>query len=381
MHIRNKEMRVVHVVFNLAAGGAERLVTDLTSTLAEYENCDVQILMVKSEKIEGNNFYRDELSDKVKITCLGIGKSSIWDNLKIYRAIKNLQPDIVHYHGGAMVLFMLFSILFYHRPVYVETIHSEVSNILREDKIRAIIKKVVFKLRLVKVCTISDKNNKEFKRLIHRESDGLIYNGRRKLLPSKSFEQRKKYIGELKKNGDDIVLVHIARCNPLKNQQLLINSFNQLIEHGHNCILLIIGNYFDSEEGQKLQEIACNRIFFLGPQKNVQDYLLCADAFCLSSLYEGMPITLIEALSCGCVPLSTPVSGMTDLVINGQNGFIAEDFTEEAYLEMLENYVEKRNEIDKEELMSLYREKLSIESCAQQYYQLYCKFLELGEGQ
>lgn len=371
-------MKIVHVIFSFSAGGAERFVTDLTSELAENENCEVQILMVKSDKIEGNRFYRDELSEKVKVTSLGIGKSSIWDNLRIYRALKTIKPDIVHYHGGRMVLFMLWSILFYRDPVYIETIHNEIAYILKGNKVKAFIKKSVFRLRLVRVCTISDKNSREFKRLIHRESDGQIYNGRRKLLPSSEFGYRRQSINALKRHEDDVIFVHIARCHPVKNQQLLIKSFNRLTEQGKHCLLLIIGNYFDSEEGLKLKDMACDSIVFLGAQKNVQDYLLCADAFCLSSIFEGMPITLIEAFSCGCVPLSTPVSGITDLVTNGDNGFIADDFTEEAYFKMLTTFLEKRNDIDKEKLVSLYNEKLSIESCAKKYYQFYQKILQIG---
>jgi len=39
-----------------------------------------------------------------------------------------------------------------------------------------------------------------------------------------------------------------------------------------------------------------------------------------------MPITLIEAFACGCIPVGTPVSGFNDVVTDGANGFIAKDF-------------------------------------------------------
>ena len=39
-----------------------------------------------------------------------------------------------------------------------------------------------------------------------------------------------------------------------------------------------------------------------------------SDAFCLTSVYEGLPISLLEAISCGCVPVCTPVGGITEVV-------------------------------------------------------------------
>ena len=60
------------------------------------------------------------------------------------------------------------------------------------------------------------------------------------------------------------------------------------------------------------------KIFFLGLKKNVGDYLNNSHAFILSSLNEAMPISLIEALACRCIPLSTPVSGSVDIIQNGK---------------------------------------------------------------
>lgn len=72
-------MRILHVIFTLSSGGAERFVTDLTSELAEYKDCSVTLLMLKSDSIPENNFYRKELSPKVVIKSLGINKTTFRD--------------------------------------------------------------------------------------------------------------------------------------------------------------------------------------------------------------------------------------------------------------------------------------------------------------
>lgn len=92
--------------------------------------------------------------------------------------------------------------------------------------------------------------------------------------------------------------------------------------------------------------------------------MLCSDAFCLSSIYEGLPITLIEALACGCIPLSTPVSGVVDLVVNNENGFISANFTLDSYVEVLLRYLKNHESINKQRLLELFRAKLSMRACA-----------------
>lgn len=156
-----------------------------------------------------------------------------------------------------------------------------------------------------------------------------------------------------------------------KNQDLLIDAFNEIISQKHNVILLIIGSGFDSEKGNELKRRAHNGIYFLGEKHNVQDYLLCSDAFCLSSIYEGLPITLIEALACGCIPLSTPVSGVVDLVVNNENGFISANFTLDSYVEMLLRYLKNHESINNQRLLELFRAKLSMRACAESYYDFY----------
>ena len=55
------------------------------------------------------------------------------------------------------------------------------------------------------------------------------------------------------------------------------------------------------------------------------------DAYELCSSNEWMPISLIEAIGVGCIPVCTPVGGIVDGVHNGENGCLSEAIGEEAY--------------------------------------------------
>ena len=92
------------------------------------------------------------------------------------------------------------------------------------------------------------------------------------------------------------------------------------------------------EDKNIYDELIANKpgnVHFFGKVSNVSDYLLNADAFVLTSLFEGLPISLLEALSAGAVPVCTPVGGIINIVTK-DIGFLSEDVSTDAYLKALE---------------------------------------------
>jgi len=63
---------------------------------------------------------------------------------------------------------------------------------------------------------------------------------------------------------------------------------------------------------------------FRGHVDQVTDWLSLADIFVLPSLQEGMPNALLEAMACGLPPVATRIGGVEDIVIDGENGVLAE---------------------------------------------------------
>ena len=92
--------------------------------------------------------------------------------------------------------------------------------------------------------------------------------------------------------------------------------------------------------------------------------------------HEAMPITLIEALACGCIPLSTPVSGSVDIIQNGKNGFLSKDFSVDSYITMLKDFFKNHENIDKKELEVYFENNLSMKKCAEKYYEFFKKCLK-----
>ena len=52
-----------------------------------------------------------------------------------------------------------------------------------------------------------------------------------------------------------------------------------------------------------------------------------------------MPVTLLEALSIGCIPICSPVGGIPEVINSGENGLLSSDSSEEAYYKALKSFV------------------------------------------
>ena len=86
-----------------------------------------------------------------------------------------------------------------------------------------------------------------------------------------------------------------------------------------------------------------------------------------------MPISLIEAFACGCIPVCTPVGGIVNIIEQGVTGFISKTISEIDYRDAMEQFIKYRKSIDKNNLIKFYQENLTIEQCTNKYIKLYCE--------
>ena len=96
----------------------------------------------------------------------------------------------------------------------------------------------------------------------------------------------------------------------------------------------------------------------------------------LSSTHEGMPISVIEAMSIGLPIICTPAGGLVDMVIPPKNGFIASNFTTASLSNQLRNFLNsKHSKIEqiKRNNLNDFRDKYSLNKCSNEYLNLYRK--------
>jgi glycosyltransferase involved in cell wall biosynthesis len=115
----------------------------------------------------------------------------------------------------------------------------------------------------------------------------------------------------------------VGRLEPVKDYPALLRAMGALPDSAR---LVIAGE--GREEG-RLRSLAAElglaqRVRFLGFQADVRPWIQTADAVVLSSLWEGLPMSLLEAGACGLPCVATAVPGSREMVLDGVTGFLAE---------------------------------------------------------
>ena len=113
---------------------------------------------------------------------------------------------------------------------------------------------------------------------------------------SRAAELRRKW-----KLENKFVICNVGRFNAQKNHELIIDIFSLVHKHNPDAVLLLAGSG-DLEQRIKLKVNnlgLTDSVRFLGVRSDVNDILLASDVFLFPSLYEGLPVTLVEAQASG----------------------------------------------------------------------------------
>jgi len=361
-------MKILQIVYKLSSGGAERFSVDLCNSLVAQGH-DVELCIIRDLGITNNAFYLQELSSQIRLHNLKIRPGfSLRYFFNIRSLIKKISPEIVHVHLDLFKYIFPLPLIDKKR-IYFQTIHNDASSI--RSKIERTLSGYLYKQGKVKAVTISQETTRSFRKQWNCAPFSEIMNGCADAPPTELFSNVKYEIENYKRKDSDLVFLHVGRFSKQKNQKLLIDSFNNLAKEYSDYVLLVIGAGFNTEEAKYLISSANSRIKFLGERKNVADYFSLSDAFCLTSIYEGMPISLIEAYCHGCVPICTPVGGIINVIEDGTDGFLSKKIDTQSYLNALRSYVNNQKKVSKEALRAKYANFLSMRRCSQDYIRAY----------
>lgn len=358
-------MKIIEIIPQLGQGGAERFVIDLCNELSKHN----EVILVSLYNMDKHGFFKDELSPNVKLICMnkqmGIDFQMFF---QLYKFIKKEKPDVVHTHLRCIT----YTILAFTLLTKIKFIHTVHNDAYKEagDKLSIWCRLFAFKHKFVHPITISEESQKSFEQLYHIPST-LIYNGRPAYNINTAHDVTRELI-ELKANKESKLVVNIARIQDQKNQIALAKAINNLNNKGHAIELVIIGSKADSRIVHEIEALKSPFIHLLGTRVNPRDYMIAADAFCLSSKYEGMPITLIECFSVGAIPLCTPVGGIINMIQNGVNGLLSKGTGESEIEELLLNYLDLsiEKEISIKEKSKETFQLFDMEMCTNKYLEV-----------
>lgn len=118
------------------------------------------------------------------------------------------------------------------------------------------------------------------------------------------------------------VVVSVGRLEDQKRVDWLVRAWQQVEAHHSTAQLFIVGDGRDRRELETLAtKLGLKRCQFLGVQPDGYRFFQAADVGVMTSLFEGHPYALLEAMACGCPMVATAADGIPETIVEGETGF------------------------------------------------------------
>lgn len=323
-------MKILQVIPYFCFGGAETMCENLTYALRAMGH-EVTVVSLFPERTPISS--RMEAAG-VKLLYLdkkpGLDISMV---SKLKAIMKQERPDVVHTHLNVIKYAAVAAKLAGVKQC-VHTVHN-VANQEAEGTLQKILNKFYFTLGWsvpVALSPLVQGTIEEFYQLPHSKVP-MIYNGvdLSRCMPKENYAP-----------GKPFTFLHIGRFNEQKNHKGLLEAFQKVLVQYPDCRLKLLGEgelLEETKELAKALKIEAN-VQFLGSSTNVYPHLHDADAFLLPSNYEGMPMTIIEAMGTGLPIVATAVGGVPDMLTDGESGLLTPvepDAVADACIRLIEN--------------------------------------------
>ena len=288
---------------------------------------------------------------------------------QLYRLFRAFQPDVVHTHRYVL-RYVLLPALLCRIPVRVHTVHNVAPK--EVDRPGKFVHWIAFRLGRVVPVSISRQVAQTVKEVYGDNIyTPVIYNG----IPTRRF-----ILGDKKQRDDRVVLIHIGRFAPQKNHLLLVEAFSLAIEEYPSMELWLIGDGPLRAEVEKKVEAKGlkEKVRFLGIRDDIPDLLAEASILVLPSDWEGVPLTVLEAMAAGKPVVATAVGGVPELVEDGVSGILVPPRDLHALAQgilRLARDADLRNQMGKA-AQERALERFDISRIAREYEALYLKLLK-----
>lgn len=352
----DRKIKIFYLIGSSEIGGTEKMLFSL------IENLNKDKFQIAVIGIKGKGKFTEELRKrKIELYVLNL-KKNFFSFFKLLKILKNKKPDILHC--------FLFA--------------------------GNIIGRIAGKLAGVKVIISSQRSEDKWRKWYHwlidritvRWADLIIsnsYAGKKVLVEKGKIPAEKIKVipngikiisGEKRKEKKELIVGTVGNLKKAKGHIYLIKAAIRVLKNFPEVKFVLIG-----EGGlknflmEKVEEAGIKKNFiFTGFIPEVIEYVKEFDVFVFTSLWEGCPVSLLEAMSMGVVPVSFGVGDIPYIVGDGREGFIVPpyDYVELARrIEMLLKDKELREEMGKKAKERIEKE-FNLKKMIERHEKLYC---------
>ncbi|MGH2081292.1 glycosyltransferase [Aerococcus urinaeequi] len=358
-------INVLNIVDSLGTGGTEKVLMNTISNTYKTVNHTIMI------KNTNRNIYQDYL-EKLDIKIIIAPPFTEYFNhskfVNNYLKENKASIDIIHYYGGSLNYYLPIRLANkYDIPIIIHSHNSQAANHnlkIMHQLFRA------FHNRFGKSYNIacSEEAGKwmfgdsKYDLVINGiDIDKYRYNSVRGLnIKNQFFSKDAKVIG------------NFGRFNRQKNQKYLIDFLAYIRKTSQDYYLLLIGEgELEEPIREQIENLNLNEfVKILDFQQNIEDYYGVIDAFMMSSLFEGLPLVLIEAQAAG-VPLLISDEVDKSIQANGNVEFFNLNDDESLVYEKLVKILESGRQVS-----SLYGGQFDVKVMSKKILDLYLKILK-----
>jgi len=311
-------MRVLHLIETGGPGGAENILISLVEKLDSRFESVVGLIHMGwvSAKL---------VNSGVKVIALKTGKLHDAKLLScVYRTIKQERIELIHSHLLDMSCLSAIAAAAAGVP-HITTEHGDIHHVSRKLTVRTLLKAKILAILSNKIVFVSKFTRDKFVDItgMHENKSCVIYNG----VDLSTFEkpvnvQEKR--AEIGIRESDLIVGNVANLYPVKGQTYLLKAAKQVINQIPNAKFIFIGRGpLEEELKREAHSLGIgSSVKFLNYREDVKDLLKIMNIFVLTSLSEGMPVSMIEAMASKVPVIATSVGGIPEVIQDGLNGYI-----------------------------------------------------------
>jgi glycosyltransferase involved in cell wall biosynthesis len=159
---------------------------------------------------------------------------------------------------------------------------------------------------------------------IPKERVTVIYNGTDTQAHAASVPDQKSLRAEIRVGPRDLLILQVARLDPIKDHATGLRTLEHVVWHRRDARLVLVG---EGPERTSIERIVQERnlapyVRLLGLRTDIPRLMQSANVFLLTSVSEGIPLTVIEAMASGLPIVATRVGGLAELVDDGLTGIL-----------------------------------------------------------
>jgi len=361
-------MQVTH---DLAVGGLQQVVVNLARSI-DRNIFDVSVLCLRST----GEFCAELEQEDVEVILLPQKEGGVdyFSFLKVGRILKEKHIDVIHTHNTQPFIDGTLGALMAGVKTIIHTDHARDF----PDKKRYMFAEWFASNFAYKVVGVSEHTSKNLRKYEHISARKIetIPNGvyGKRFAPSIDIIEKKKELGIAENHS---VLGVTARLSEQKGVSYLLQAFKKVSLKFPNTVLLIVGDGpLRKELEDESQSLGLTKkVKFLGIRLDIPELLKVFDLYVLPSLWEGLPMAILEAMAARCPIVATDVGGVHIAIKHGFNGSLVESENVDALAGEIIKVLLSNDLMVKyqENGMVVFQEQFSAEIMTRQYELLYLK--------